>query len=303
MHSKLIELESGFQPSVLTPIIHPLLTTRKIELWLKRDDLIHPIISGNKWRKLKYILDDILSQSYHTIISMGGAYSNHLHALAFVGKQLNLKTKGFIRGERPKALNPTLKDMISWGMELVFVSRVEYRQLREIKNCDELPNLKRGEYWLPEGGSTALALEGVGEIVAEIDSDFDTLCVPCGTATTLAGLVLSAPKLSQVIGFSALKGADFLIDDVNLTLSNRGVDYTNWSIQLDYHFGGFAKRSDELLFFMQDFKKQHNIELDPVYTGKMLFGLFDLIKQGYFKQGQRIVAIHTGGLQGSRQSW
>ena len=300
MHSKLIELENGFQPSALTPIIHPLLTQKKIECWLKRDDLIHPIISGNKWRKLKYILDDILSQSDHTVISMGGAYSNHLHALAFLGQQLNLKTKGFIRGERPDTLNPTLQDMMEWGMELTFVSRSEYRQLRKIKNRYELPNVQKGEYWLPEGGSTKLALEGVGEIFSEIDINFDTLCVPCGTATTLAGLVLSAPTTAQVIGFSALKGARFLVDDVNTLLSNRVVHCSDWSIQLDYHFGGFAKSSDELLFFMQDFKKQQYIDLEPVYTGKMLFGLFDLIQQDYFKQGQRIIALHTGGLQGNR---
>jgi 1-aminocyclopropane-1-carboxylate deaminase len=298
-----MELERGFQPSVLTPLVHPLFTQKKIECWLKRDDLIHPIISGNKWRKLKYILNDILSQSYHTVISMGGAYSNHLHALAFVGKKLNLKTKGFIRGERPDSLNPTLKDIIDWGMELTFVSRSEYRQLRELKQCDALPNLQHGEYWLPEGGSTAFALQGVGELFSEMTMDFDCLCVPCGTGTTLAGLAAYTSPSVHIMGFSALKGADFLVDDVNLLLSNRGVNYSSWSIQLDYHFGGFAKMSNELLLFMQDFKKQQHIELDPVYTGKMLFGLFDLIRQDYFKQGQRIVAIHTGGLQGNRQTW
>ena len=303
MHPQLIELESGFQKSILTPIIHPLLTQKKIELWVKRDDLIHPIISGNKWRKLKYILDDILSQSYQSVISMGGAYSNHLHALAYVGKELNLKTKGFIRGERPASLNPTLQDIIGWRMELTFVSRSEYRQLRTLKSCDELPNIQKSEYWLPEGGSTMLALEGVGEMLDEIDMEFDTLCVPCGTATTLAGLISSASTPKQVIGFSALKGANFLIEDVNLMLSNRSVECPHWFIQLDYHFGGFAKLSDELLSFIQDFKKQQDIELDPIYTGKMLYGLFDLIGQDFFKQGQRIVAIHTGGLQGNRQAW
>ena len=300
MHPKLIELEKQFSSSTLMQIFTPLLAHKEIELWVKRDDLIHPIISGNKWRKLKYILDHALTLNAHTIVSMGGAYSNHCHALAFAGKQLNLKTKAFIRGEKPKSLNPTLQDIIDWGMELTFISRSEYRTLRKFKTHNELPTLQKGEYWLPEGGSTKLALRGVGEIINEIEQEYDFLCVPCGTGTTLAGLINSASIHSQVIGFSALKGASFLVKDVKKILGKDKSNRLNWSIQLDYHFGGFAKYNNDLLLFIEDFNKRHNIEIEPVYTGKLFYGLFDLIRQNYFKSGHKIVAIHTGGLQGNR---
>ncbi|MCF6203513.1 MAG: pyridoxal-phosphate dependent enzyme [Methylococcaceae bacterium] len=300
MHPKLIELEKQFNPSILTQVFTPLLARKKIELWVKRDDLIHPIISGNKWRKLKYILNHALILNAHTLVSMGGAYSNHCHALAFAGKQLNLTTKVFIRGEKPKDLNPTLKDILDWGMKLTFISRSEYKGLRYYKKHNELPCLKKGEYWLPEGGSTKLALHGVGEIIHEIGVEYDFLCVPCGTGTTLAGLVNSISGHSQVIGFSALKGANFLVDDVGIMIGKDKSKRVNWSIELDYHFGGFAKYNNDLLLFIEDFNKRHNIEIEPVYTGKMFYGLFDLIQQDYFKPRQKIVAIHTGGLQGNR---
>lgn len=196
MHPDLIKLEKTFQPSILTRVEDALLEKYQIELWLKRDDLLHPIISGNKWRKLKYILDYALSLQAHTIISMGGAYSNHLHALAYVGKELGLKTIGFICGER-QSLTPTLLDMQQWGMELRFVSRSEYRLLRQYK---QLPDLQAHQYWLPEGGAENLALKGVAELVQEIDIAYDLLCVPCGTGTTLAGLVNAVADNVTVMG-------------------------------------------------------------------------------------------------------
>ncbi|MCK4840900.1 MAG: 1-aminocyclopropane-1-carboxylate deaminase/D-cysteine desulfhydrase [Methylococcales bacterium] len=299
MHSKLIELEKQFKPSILTQLHSPLLTQKNIELWVKRDDLIHPIISGNKWRKLKYIVNDALNNNFHSIISMGGAYSNHLHALALVGKQLNLKTIAYIRGEQPKKLSATIQDIQSWGMELRFVSRTDYRILRNYKKPDQLPGIKSGEYWLPEGGATELALQGVAELVSEIDMDFDTLCIPCGTGTTLAGLLTSNLVKTKVYGFSALKGADFLFKDVANLLNQQHIQ-NNWNIYLQYHFGGFAKTNNELSLYIETFKKQYDIALDSVYTGKMFYGLFDLIKQDAFNSGEKIVAIHTGGLQGNR---
>lgn len=297
MHPKLIKLENSFTSSPLTQIFAPQLEQKKIELWIKRDDLIHPIISGNKWRKLKYILNHALINNTHTIISMGGAYSNHLHALAYIGQSLGIKTIGYIRGEQPKKFSPTLVDLQHWGMSLRFVSRTEYRELRKYKNFDELPGIQQGEYWLPEGGATKLALQGVAELISEIDIDFSTLCVPCGTGTTLAGLIEASKKNCNLYGFSALKGGDFLISDINKLLYH---ERDNWTVLLDYHFGGFAKCNNELLLFIENFLTQQNIELEPVYTGKMLYGLFDLIQQDYFKTGEKVVAIHTGGLQGSR---
>jgi len=297
LNAKLEALQESFNPSVLTQLLDPLFKEKEIELWVKRDDLIHPIISGNKWRKLKYILDHALTLGADSIISMGGAYSNHLHALAFAGKQLNLKTLAYIRGERPKNFSPTLKDLQLWGMELRFVSRTEYRELRGYKSHDSLPGLDKGQYWLPEGGATELALKGVAEIISEINLDYDILCVPCGTGATLAGLIKANTAENMIYGFSALKGGDFLFQDVEKLLKQQT---TNWTVQLDYHFGGFAKTNNELKLFMQHFLSQHAIELEPVYTAKMFYALYDLIQQDQFKPGQRLIAIHTGGLQGNR---
>ncbi|MDC9728283.1 MAG: pyridoxal-phosphate dependent enzyme [Methyloprofundus sp.] len=300
MNKQLNALEKTFGKSSIVQIKETFIVEREIELYLKRDDCLHPIISGNKWRKLKYILEHALSMSTHTIISMGGAYSNHLHALAYTGKILGIKTVGMIRGEQPKNFSATLKDLQNWGMQLNFVSRSEYRQLREYKQWDSLPQLKLGEYWLPEGGAMVLALQGIAELVDEIDIDYDCLCVPCGTATTLAGLICAAPQDKKILGFPALKGAGFLIDDVNNLINKSSCHNNEWFVHLDYHFGGFAKQKPELLQFIEQFEDRHSIPLEPIYTGKMLYGIYDLIHQGYFQAGQKIIAVHTGGLQGNR---
>lgn len=300
LNKQLIALEQKLGASLLNKIDEPFIQKQGVELWLKRDDLLHPVISGNKWRKLKYILNHALSLNTQKIISMGGAYSNHLHALAYVGQSLGIKTQGIIRGERPEVLNRTLSDLLAWGMSVEFVSRSEYRQLRAYKDYDSLPGLQAGEYWLPEGGAMDLALQGVAELMGELDMDYDALCVPCGTATTLAGVINAIPVNKQVLGFSALKGASFLSVDVQKMLKNKSCHNKDWSIELDYHFGGFAKVTPVLLDFINHFKQVHNIQLEPIYTGKMLYGIYALIKQGFFKPGQRIMAIHTGGLQGNR---
>ena len=297
MHLELIKLEKTFKPSILTKIDDPLLDQYQIKLWIKRDDLLHPIISGNKWRKLKYTLDHALSEGADTLISMGGAYSNHLHALAYVGKALGLKTIGLVRGEQPETLTPTLSDLQNWGMVLKFVSRFDYRLLRQYKGCYDLPGLKPRQYWLPEGGAQALALKGVAELVNEIDIAYDILCVPCGTGATLAGIIDMVPDQVSVMGFAALKNAEFLQTDVESLLPR---PCSNWQINMDYHFGGFAKTSAELMTFMADFEFKTGIPLEPVYTGKMIYALYNLITKHTFKPGQRIIAVHTGGLQGKR---
>jgi 1-aminocyclopropane-1-carboxylate deaminase len=297
MHLELIKLEETFNASILTKIDDPLLAQYQVELWMKRDDLLHPVISGNKWRKLKYILNHALSLGADTLISMGGAYSNHLHALAYAGKVLGLKTVGLVRGERAETLTPTLYDMAKWGMDLEFVPRAEYRQLRKYKNWHDLPGLKPGQYWLPEGGAQILALQGVAELAAEIEIPYDALCVPCGTGTTLAGIIDAVPEQVSVLGFAALKNAVFLTAEVESMLSQ---SRNNWQINLDYHFGGFAKMNTELNAFIEDFELKTTIPLEPVYTGKMMYAVYDLIKKHYFKPGARIIAVHTGGLQGKR---
>lgn len=297
MHPSLVALENSFGKSILTQIHDPFLESKKAVLWIKRDDLLHPIISGNKWRKLKYNLDDALSKDSDTLISMGGAYSNHLHALAYVGKILNLKTIGIIRGERPTALTPTLQDMEDWGMELRFVTRSEYRLLRNHKHWQDLPGIKPNQYWLPEGGANALALKGIGEIVDQIEIPYDKLCVACGTGTTLAGLIRKVPDQKSVLGFAASNKAHYLESDVKSVLT---INCHNWEIFHHYHFGGFATLNTTLSAFMDEFEANTLIPLEPVYTGKMLYGIYDLIAKSHFEPGQCIVAIHTGGLQGKR---
>lgn len=297
MYSKLLDLEKSLSPSPLKRVTDPLLTDKRIELWIKRDDLLHPIISGNKWRKLKYLLDDALTKGVDTLISMGGAYSNHLHALAYTGKLLNLQTVGLVRGERPDVLTPTLEDAENWGMELRFITRADYRLLRNYRNWQGLPGIKDYQYWIPEGGANRLALRGAGEIADEIEICFDTLCVACGTGTTLAGLIEKISDRSEVLGFAALPKARYIEDDVKFQLTKR---CHNWEIIHDYHFGGFAKLNSNLTRFINDFEIKTHIPLDPVYTAKMMFGIYDLIASGRFPPGHRIIALHTGGLQGKR---
>ncbi len=298
MHPELIKLEKTFTPSILTKIDELLCARFGIDLWMKRDDQLHPVISGNKWRKLKFILDHALYSGADTIISMGGMYSNHLHALAYVGKALGLKTIAYIRGDNPDLLTPTLVDLKAWGMELRFISRTEYRQLRQYKGRLDLPGLKPQQYWLPEGGAQALALSGLAELVEEIEIAYDYLCVPCGTGATLAGLIAATEDHVSLLGFAALKNAGFLNTDVSTLLKQ---SKSNWHINLDYHFGGFASSTAELLSFMSAFEAKTTIQLEPVYTGKMMYALYDLISKGHFSTGQRIIAVHTGGLQGDRQ--
>ncbi len=297
MHPKLVELGQALGRSVLTKIDDPFLENHRVNLWLKRDDLLHPVISGNKWRKLKYNLDEALSSGADTLISMGGAYSNHLHALAYSGKILKVKTIGIIRGERPAQFTTTLLDMQNWGMELRFISRADYRRYRNYKHWQDYPELIPNGYWLPEGGANNLALKGVTELADEIDIPYDTLCVACGTGATLAGLITAVSGKKPILGFAALKNATFLESDVQSLLKSR---FDNWEIFHDYHFGGFAQLKPTLLEFMDQFERLTSIPIEPIYTGKMLYGLYELVGKGYFKPGQRIIALHTGGLQGNR---
>jgi 1-aminocyclopropane-1-carboxylate deaminase len=291
MSPKIAKLEKQFSKSTLTRVISPLLDQHNIGLWIKRDDQIHSIISGNKWRKLKHCLAHALSMGSSKIVSMGGPYSNHLHALAYAGNILGLETEAYVRGEQQR--NPTLDELSRWGMVLHFVSRLEYRALREGKPT----KIGDDAFWLPEGGATDLALLGVAELVAEIDMDYDVICCPCGTGATLAGLVRAVPATKLVLGFSALKNGNFLNQEVEKLAST---NFTNWKIVEAYHFGGFARSNLELVEFIRAFHNKTQIQLEPVYTGKMIYGIEDMIRKGFFSEGQRIIAIHTGGLQGNR---
>lgn len=289
-------------PSAPTPLQR--LTSAEIEkagvqLFIKRDDLIHPIVSGNKWRKLKYNLLEAQVRGHGAILTFGGAYSNHLYATAAAGNALGLKTIGIVRGlELEGKENATLQFCRERGMQLHFVTREEYRQRHSEEYLDHIAARFGKPYLIPEGGTTELALKGVAEMVFEIKDQLgampDFIATAAGTGGTAAG-ILSAG--ANALAFSALKGGDFLSEDIQQLL-NGCEQPGNLTLLTDYHFGGYAKWNNELLIFMEDFRAGFDIQLEQVYTAKMFYGLFDLIQKGYFKAGTTIVAVHTGGLQG-----
>ncbi len=289
-------------PSIPTPLqrlLNAEIDKAGVQLYIKRDDLIHPAVSGNKWRKLKYNLIEAQERGERTILTFGGAYSNHLYATAAAGNVLGFKTIGMVRGlELEGKDNATLQFCRAQGMQLQFVTREEYRLRHSDAYLREVAARFGNPYMIPEGGSTALALQGVAEMVFEVASQLggmtDFIATAAGTGGTAAG-ILSAGV--DVLAFSALKGGDFLREDIQqfvIECKNPG----NLTLLTDYHFGGYAKWNHELLAFMQDFRSEFGIQLEQVYTAKMFYGLFDLIQKGYFKPGTTIVAVHTGGLQG-----
>ncbi len=268
-----------------------------ISLEIKREDLLHPFISGNKFRKLKYNLLQAKAEKQETVLTFGGAYSNHIAAVAYAGKEQGFKTIGVIRGEElgdKIAENPTLKFAQDCGMQFEFVTREAYRLKTE---PDFIANLKQkiGSFYLvPEGGTNEYAIKGCEEILTEEDAVFDFICCAVGTGGTISGIINSALAHQKVLGFPALKG-DFLQDEIRKFAAN-----TNWEILTDYHFGGYGKVNEELVQFINQFYKQTKVPLDPVYTGKMVFGVIDLIHKNYFEANSKILLIHTGGLQGVR---
>ncbi len=268
-------------------------------LYIKREDLIHPAISGNKWYKLKYNLVEAERQGFSTLLTFGGAYSNHIYAVAAAGNLFGFKTIGIIRGEEHLPLNPTLDFASNNGMELHYVRRSEYRRKSYPEFLEKLKSKFGDVYIIPEGGSNDLAVKGASEIIENINFDFDLITLPCGTGGTLAGIIAGLKGEKQALGFSVLKGGSFLINNVKEHLiSAKSEVYDNWSIILDYHFGGYAKISKELIEFINEFEVINGIQLDPVYTGKMMFGLADMIKKKLLDSTKIILSIHTGGLQG-----
>lgn len=275
-------------------------TKKSVQVYIKREDLLHPHISGNKFRKLKYNLLEAKKQAKNTLLTFGGAYSNHIAATAYAGKMYDFKTIGIIRGDELASdientinTNPTLKFAFNNRMEFKFISRSDYR----IKNNAEfIADLKQefGDFYLiPEGGTNALAVKGCEEILHKEDAGFDYICVASGTGGTISGIINSVKERQTVLGFPALKG-DFLERDIQQYIhKNKNYQWIN-----TYHFGGFAKINDELIRFINHFKKNYNIALDPIYTAKMLYGIEKLIETDFFKKGTKILAIHTGGLQG-----
>jgi 1-aminocyclopropane-1-carboxylate deaminase len=266
-----------------------------ISLEIKREDLLHPFISGNKFRKLKYNLLQAKAENQETVLTFGGAYSNHIAAVAYAGKEQGFKTIGVIRGDElgdKIAENSTLQFAQECGMQFEFVTREAYRFKTE---PDFIANLQQkfGSFYLvPEGGTNGYAIKGCEEILTEEDAKFDYVCCAVGTGGTISGIINSALPHQKVLGFPALKG-DFLKDEIRKFAVNK-----NWELITDYHFGGYGKVNEELIQFINQFYKQTQVPLDPIYTGKMVFGVIDLIQKNYFPDNAKILLIHTGGLQG-----
>ena len=266
-----------------------------ISVYIKREDLIHPFVSGNKFRKLKYNLLQAKIENQETLLTFGGAYSNHIAAVAYAGKEKGFKTIGIIRGDELRdkiSENPTLLFAQNCGMQFEFVSREAYRLKNEDSFILDLKQKFGSFYLVPEGGTNELAIKGCQEILTEEDAVFDYVCCAVGTGGTISGIINSILPHQKVLGFPALKG-DFLKEEIRNFVQNE-----NWELIRDYHFGGYGKVNSELIAFINRFYRTTQIPLDPIYTGKMVFGVIDLIERDYFPENSKILLIHTGGIQG-----
>jgi len=280
------------RPFIL-PITNDLFLNKGIELYLLNEDSTFPYVSGNKLWKLKYNLLEARKQKKQHLLSFGGKYSNHIYALAAAGQYFGFKTLGIIRGEEGE-LNSTLSFAKKKGMELNYVTRKIYRERNNQEYLADIQKKYKNYYVIPEGGSSSLGVKGCSEVLNKKTKIFDFICCACGTGGTLKGLALSAEQHQKVLGFSALKTSSSLIDQIKK--NNR---INNWKLIDNYHFGGYAKITSELVHFINEFYNRYAIKLDGVYTGKAMFGLFDLIRLNYFPKGSKILFIHTGGLQGN----
>ncbi len=283
-----------------------LAATKQVDVWVRRDDLIDKYVSGNKFYKLFYNLHAAKQQGYQQILSFGGAYSNHIYALAAAAHVGGFKTVGVIRGERPKQLSPTLMDAEAWGMRLHFVSRAEYSRKQSEQLQLELTQ-KYGDFFvIPEGGANEWGVKGtcvLGQVIKEqLNSNYTAVCLASGTANTLAGVALGMTggcEGGQVMGFSVLKGEGN--SQVPQHQQAYGNQSDNWRLISGYHGGGYAKKLPENISqFFGQFERETALQIDPVYTLKMFWGVAQLLEQNYWPKGSRLVLIHTGGLQGRR---
>lgn len=271
------------------------LSTNNISVSIRREDLIHPFISGNKFRKLKYNLVQAKAENQETLLTFGGAFSNHIAAAAYAGKEQGFKTIGIIRGDELESkimVNPTLKFAQECGMRFKFITREDYRHKTEEEFIEILKQEFGNFYLVPEGGTNEFAVKGCGEILTEEDSQYDFICCAVGTGGTISGLINSILPHQKVLGFPALKG-DFLKEEIR-----KFAQKENWELITEYHFGGYGKVNPELIAFINRFYAENSIPLDPIYTGKMVFGVMDLIDKNYFPENSKILLIHTGGIQG-----
>ena len=272
----------------------PLLDEKEVRLFIKRIDKIHPFVSGNKWFKLKYNLFEAKKQGLNTLLTFGGAYSNHISATAFAAKEKGINSIGIIRGEEYLPLNPTLRFAIDNGMKLHYISRSNYKEKTSANFLEDLKNQFGDFYLINEGGTNELAIQGAKEILDTNDTQ-DYICCPVGTGGTIAGIINASTDKQTVIGFSAIKGIDALEKDIKKWTTKNNYKFIN-----TYVGSGYAKVNEKLVKFINEFNIIHDIPLDAIYTGKMMMGILDLVAKDYFPRGSSILAIHTGGLQGNK---
>jgi len=270
---------------------------------VERFELNHPLVQGNKWYKLKPNIKKCLDEGKETILSFGGAFSNHIHALAAAGYLLGIRTIGVIRGERPLVLSFTLREAEKFGMQLHFVTRSEYRRRYSPDYIVELQRLFGDFYAVPEGGSNYLGFYGAGEMLPQDAADFSHIVTATGSGGTVGGILLAADKMGlnglQVLSVPVLKDFGYVMDSVKNFLENENsAGIKRLKVIEDYHFGGYAKFKPELLNFISEFQNIYPIKIDPVYTGKVFFAVSELSRKGYFNESDRVLVCHTGGLQG-----
>ncbi len=286
-------------PTPLQELQDSLFDAHQLKVFVKRFDLMHPHVSGNKIFKLKHNIAECKAQNKDNILTFGGAYSNHIIATAAIGKEHGIKTIGIIRGEETIPLNNVLTFAIECGMELHYITRERYR-IKDTEAFISSLTKQHGDFYLiPEGGANIHGIKGCMEMSNEIEIPFDYIALACGTGTTLAGISLSLNDNQKAIGIPVLKGAEFMQQSIT-NMRNQFSDQLgvkeNFALHFDYHFGGYAKTNDALNGFIQDFIRNHFIPIEYVYTGKLFYAVFDLIKQGYFPKGSTLVVLHTGGL-------
>ena len=287
------------QPIPTDMLSHALLDQRQVELQVLRLDQVHQGVSGNKFFKLQYNLNEALTQKHHQVLTFGGAYSNHIYATAAAAKEVGLASVGIIRGELLDAANPTLDFARSAGMTLLGITREQYRQKTQGNFLESLRQQFGDFYLIPEGGTNALAILGTRKILTASHSDFSHLLTPIGTGGTFAGLAASILPHQQLLGISALKGEGIRAELMDLLATHRLHTAGILEVLTQYHQGGYAKWTPELIDFIHWFWNEFGIPLDPIYTGKMAFACWDLIQKNHFPTGSRILLIHTGGLQGN----
>ncbi len=283
-------------PSPVQRLNDELFVKNDVQVWVKRDDLIHEEIMGNKWRKLKYNVEYAITQGYKGLLTFGGAFSNHIAATAAAAQANNLKSIGIIRGEELTASsNATLRYVSQQEMCLKFVSRNAFREMKA--DISELQEIYPDYYILPEGGTNSLAIRGCSEIIEELSEVYDYYVTPIGTGGTFTGILKGLRGKGTLLGVSSLKG-DWIDDEIEELLKMNGVDFKNYEVLKDFHFGGYGKVTDQLIDFINRIKQKNELQLDPIYTGKMYFATLKLISEGFFPPKSKILVIHTGGLQG-----